>query len=1332
MDTEAPAIMQTNFINVSVSSSQNPACPCPGSTFLEDNALGQDLLVSDIIDFGNVFFPDLAPFFLGIFEDNCTADEDIIVRVTEVNHFPLENGNDSIVVYGVLVDAAGNESIQDTATIILVDDIDPVLTCESEIEVLVDEMGNASVTDTAALLLTFSDNCTDSAAIVVSLDAPVLGCDETGTATVTVADASGNTATCMVGLTAVDAVAPTAVCADVTVELDAMGLGSLDGVGAGTGTAAVVVTGSLDDTDPQFARPNANGTTCTTSVGDDHYYDVLNFTIDSEDMYTISMTPNSNGDFFFVLYEGGFDAAAPCDNFLEGDDDASGSLDPELMIQLTLVPGDYSLVTTTFAGGLAVGSYEISISGENGGMAILEGEDDDEEDATSSVLDGGSTDNCGDVTFSEDITDFTCADIGENTVTLTVTDAAGNTSTCTSTVTVEDNIAPDVVVTGQVIVLNDGNVSQTLVAEDLVTVTDNCGDDMISIVSDRPLTFDGDDIGNNTVTFTITDANGNEIEVTASVVVTFDQPNLACIGEINLTLNDQCQGLVIPEMVLVGNVGLLDAFDFDIVVQDSDPSNGPIIDGCGEFNYMITSTTSSGTTTNGFTGDFSEGNWTVTSGDDADVIFTDDEINMVSPNVTSGTGLDDVASVSYQFSEEGTVSFTTEYSLDADIIVDLLIIDFDGNVVFETSDDEVVTNAGTIDIEEAVMPGNTLMITLQGDGFATDGQQSFVTVSDFVFSGGSSVGLDFETCWGVVRAEDKTPPAVVTTPANIDLLCVDLDGNNLATLPTSVSRCYTVDASTGATVPGTMAPALRARLLARTTAPVVPTFTDACSEEIEVCVSDAVAYGDDADCDDVVITRTFVATEIAVCASASGEENPSVTASYTITFDRPTLDDLDGDNIEDVVEIESCGADPSVRPAPRASDYPFLAIGDRTFNLSSGTAVCNIGVTYSDGPSIVTCPNTYKFVRTYTVIDWCEPGDIRTFTQVVKVGDTTAPTFVGPNVPADADGTLVYGTNAGNICAAYIRLDDVSVSDNCNGDVTVSAEIFPNGDLTASPIGAFTVVPGGNPELSSAIPAGTHILRYTYSDVCGNTGVTDYDFRVEDLTPPVAICEDGLNISIAGSGANNGFAVLTPENIDNGSYDDCSGVTLEIARVNDSDLPIGLYGPQITLTCDDLGTVRVGLKVTDALGNSNFCWLDVLVEDKLAPTCVAPGNTTITCVDYNASLPNDITDASFAQLDALFGQAAGVDNCGTTITQTVSGTINSCGVGRITRRFTSTDGAGFTNTNVCSQIIDVIGIHDYRITFPTDESGDCMEVPSYDAVVAEELACDLITTTVDV
>lgn len=45
--------------------------------------------------------------------------------------------------------------------------------------------------------------------------------------------------------------------------------------------------------------------------------------------------------------------------------------------------------------------------------------------------------------------DFTCADVGDNPVTIQATDASGNTSTCTAIVTVEDNIAPVIQCWGQ-------------------------------------------------------------------------------------------------------------------------------------------------------------------------------------------------------------------------------------------------------------------------------------------------------------------------------------------------------------------------------------------------------------------------------------------------------------------------------------------------------------------------------------------------------------------------------------------------------------------------------------------------------------------------------------------------------------------------------------------------------------------------------------------------------------------------------------------------------------------------------------------------------------------
>jgi len=55
---------------------------------------------------------------------------------------------------------------------------------------------------------------------------------------------------------------------------------------------------------------------------------------------------------------------------------------------------------------------------------------------TAADINNGSTDECGPVTLSASKISFDCSNIGSNTVRLTVTDATGNTATCSATVTV--------------------------------------------------------------------------------------------------------------------------------------------------------------------------------------------------------------------------------------------------------------------------------------------------------------------------------------------------------------------------------------------------------------------------------------------------------------------------------------------------------------------------------------------------------------------------------------------------------------------------------------------------------------------------------------------------------------------------------------------------------------------------------------------------------------------------------------------------------------------------------------------------------------------------------
>jgi len=77
-------------------------------------------------------------------------------------------------------------------------------------------------------------------------------------------------------------------------------------------------------------------------------------------------------------------------------------------------------------------AQDITVVLDAAGMASITADD----------IDNGSTDNCDIDTIEIDITSFDCSDVGDNEVTLTVTDLSGNVSTATATVTVVDDIAP--------------------------------------------------------------------------------------------------------------------------------------------------------------------------------------------------------------------------------------------------------------------------------------------------------------------------------------------------------------------------------------------------------------------------------------------------------------------------------------------------------------------------------------------------------------------------------------------------------------------------------------------------------------------------------------------------------------------------------------------------------------------------------------------------------------------------------------------------------------------------------------------------------------------------
>jgi hypothetical protein len=111
--------------------------------------------------------------------------------------------------------------------------------------------------------------------------------------------------------------------------------------------------------------------------------------------------------------------------------------------------------------------------------------------------------------------------VGVTTVTYTATDTQGLTGTSSFTVTVTDNELPTITAPAAVTVtaaLNSCTATATLGS---ATTADNCG--VATTTNNAPATFP---IGNTTVTYTVTDVNGNVATATQVVTVLVDPANI--------------------------------------------------------------------------------------------------------------------------------------------------------------------------------------------------------------------------------------------------------------------------------------------------------------------------------------------------------------------------------------------------------------------------------------------------------------------------------------------------------------------------------------------------------------------------------------------------------------------------------------------------------------------------------------------------------------------------------------------------------------------------------------------------------------------------------------
>ncbi len=1140
-----------------------------------------------------------------------------------------------------VTDEAGNTSTC-SFDVTVTDSEAPIAVCNT-ITVQLDATGNASIT-VADIDGGSTDNC---GIATTSIDVTSFDCLNVGANAVvlTVEDIYGNVSTCTSTVTVEDNVAPVAMCQDITVQLDATGNATITtgDIDNGSSDACGIASLALDIT--SFDCSNVGSNTVILTVTDNN-----------TNVSTCSST---------VMVEDNVAPIAICQD-ITAQLDATGNV--------SIVPGD---------------------------------------------IDNGSNDACGIASLTLDIMDFDCSNVGANTVILTVEDNNGNTTTCTSTVTVEDNVAPIALcqdITAQLDAT--GNVSITPMDIDNGS-SDACG---IASMTLDIMDFDCSNIGANTVVLTVTDVNGNSS--TCSSVVTVEDniaPVITCPADITVSADP---GVCDASSVAFGTATAVDNCSSTITYANNAPAVFP-----------LGNTTVTWTATDAF-GNSSSCDQIVTVIDSENPVITC-PANVVVSNtpgacsatvaIGTATATDNCGIVTITNNATGTypvgvtnVTWTaTDNAGNTSICVQTITVNDTEAPTIATcaSDVTVNTNPGGcfatgVALGSPSATDNCAIASVTNNGLLSYPLGTTVVTWTITDNAGNT-----STCTQNVTVEDNELPTIFC-PANQTVaadagtctnstlsLGTPLVSDNCTGSPTIINNAPAVYPLGVTTVTWTVTDAAGNSATCNQTITVIDTQnpTIACGGPITIdadlgsCVSTMVVLTSPATFDNCGVASTtnnapatFPLGTTAVIWTVTDNAGNTATCTQTVTVqdnESPTI---------------TCPTDVVIGTAGGACDVSFVALGTPTTsdNCSVASTSNNAPVTYPLGTTVVT----------WTVTDGA--GNTATCTQNVTVIDNEAPQI---NCPAD----IVIPADAGVCVATGVAIGTATGSDNCTlASITNDAP--------------------------ASFPLGVTTITWTATDAAGNTATCTQTVNVIDNQSPTITCPSDVTVTAdAGLCDATGVVLGSPTTADNCSVAsvtnnapatfglgtttvtwtvvDGSGNSAtcnQLVTVTDNELPMIACSADITIgtitgTCQgsttliapvtsdncsvasvvndapgfyNIGTTAVTWTVTDGSGNVATCVQMVTVEDTEAPTIFCPADMTVS------------TDPGMCEAVVAIGSPIVNDNCN--IASVTNNEPATFPIGTTVVTWTVVD--DFGNTATCTQTITVEDNEAPLIVCPAD------------------------------